>query len=413
MNNDLFECGKAICRLLGDAAADRPLSQAFPACADEAMLFCESHRLQAMTATLVSTRPEAAATYQPLIDAGMRDVIKQMKNNAVEDALSRRFAEEGIRHTILKGSHTRSFYPSSLPRTSTDFDWQVSSDDVERAQALLLADGWSVKSVGDDERCYEKPPRSRLELHVACEGFTDAQQHAVQAMLDRAEEVAPSRYQFTDNDAYAYAVLHLYKHFLLAGAGVRMFLDVYTIEAHADLDRETVANTLDALGIAPFAARVRDINPLCEVRILTGTYDAEHRGEFFADYDYVADAIDLVSCKLDLICTCLERGIPILSALGTGNKQDPSLLRVSDLAETENDALARVIRKELRARGVLHTEVVWSPEAPMDAIPYEAPDPGRRSVPGSLAWVPSSAGLLMARHIVLRLISFPGVKKNL
>jgi tRNA A37 threonylcarbamoyladenosine dehydratase len=202
----------------------------------------------------------------------------------------------------------------------------------------------------------------------------------------------------------------------LARSGVgRLTLIDRDLVSESNINRQIPALT-STVGLPKtevMAERVRDINPRCEVRTLTGTYDAEHRGEFFADYDYVADAIDLVSCKLDLICTCLERGIPILSALGTGNKQDPSLLRVSDLAETENDALARVIRKELRARGVLHTDVVWSPEAPMEAIPYEAPDPGRRSVPGSLAWVPSSAGLLMARHIVLRLISFPGLKKNL
>ena len=199
-----------------------------------------------------------------------------------------------------------------------------------------------------------------------------------------------------------------------SGVGFLTLIDRDTVsESNINRQIPALTSTVGFPKTAVMAARVRDINPRCEVRTITGTYDAEHREEFFADYDYVADAIDLVSCKLDLICTCLERGIPILSALGTGNKQDPSLLRVSDLAETENDALARVIRTELRARGVLHTEVVWSPEAPMDVIPYEEPDPGRRSVPGSLAWVPSSAGLLMARHIVLRLISFPGVKKNL
>ena len=198
-----------------------------------------------------------------------------------------------------------------------------------------------------------------------------------------------------------------------SGVGRLTLVDRDTVsESNINRQLPALSSTVGQRKTAVMAARVLDINPLCEVRTLTGTYDAEHREEFLADYDYVADAIDLVSCKLDLICTCLERDIPILSALGTGNKQDPSLLRVSDLAETQNDALARVIRKELRARGVLHTEVVWSPETPMEPIPYEAPDPGRRSVPGSLAWVPSSAGLLMARHIVLRLIGAEEGKKN-
>ncbi len=202
----------------------------------------------------------------------------------------------------------------------------------------------------------------------------------------------------------------------LARSGVgRLTLVDRDVVSESNINRQlpALSSTIGQLKTEVMAARVKDINPRCEVRTLTGTYDAEHREEFLQDYDYTADAIDLVSCKLDLICSCLERNIPILSALGTGNKQDPSQLRISDLAETKYDALARVVRKELRTRGVLHTEVVWSPEAPMEPFPYEAPDPGRRSVPGSLAWVPSSAGLLMARHIVLRLTGLKDLQKKI
>ena len=175
--------------------------------------------------------------------------------------------------------------------------------------------------------------------------------------------------------------------------------------SESNINRQLIAlsSTVGRPKAEVMAERVSDINPACSVRVLTGTYDAEHREDFFSDYDYVADAIDLVSCKLDLICTCLGRGIPVISALGTGNKLDPTLLRISDISKTENDALARVVRKELRARGILHTTVVWSPELPMKAEQLEVPDPGRRSVPGSLAWVPSGAGLLMSSHIVRQL----------
>ena len=152
------------------------------------------------------------------------------------------------------------------------------------------------------------------------------------------------------------------------------------------------------------AARVRDISPDIRVRALTGHYEAANRDEFFADYDYVVDAIDLVSCKIDLIMTCRERGIPIISALGTGNKKDASLLTVTDISKTSGCALARVVRKELRSRGVSHHAVVFSPEEPMEAVQIEAPPPGRRSVPGSLVWVPASAGLLLCQHVVTELI---------
>ena len=186
-----------------------------------------------------------------------------------------------------------------------------------------------------------------------------------------------------------------------SGVGRITLIDRDTVSL-TNVNRQLIAlsSTVGRPKAEVMAERILDINPGAAVMVLNGTYDAEHREDFLSDYDYVADCIDLVSCKLDLICTCLERGVPIISALGTGNKRDPSLLRVSDISKTENDALARVMRKELRVRGVNHTTVVWSPELPMAAEQTEAPDPGRRSVPGSLVWVPSSAGLLMCGHIV-------------
>ena len=152
------------------------------------------------------------------------------------------------------------------------------------------------------------------------------------------------------------------------------------------------------------AARLRDINPDCLLHPVLGHYEAAERERFFADYDYVVDCIDLVSCKLDLILSCRERGIPIVSALGTGNKKDASLLRLDDIANTYGCSLARVMRRELRARGVEHHPVVFSPEEPMKPEQLENPDPGRRSVPGSLVWVPATAGLLLCQHVTLALI---------
>ena len=155
------------------------------------------------------------------------------------------------------------------------------------------------------------------------------------------------------------------------------------------------------------AARVRDINPDCRVLSLVERYDAGSRERFFTlPCDYIVDAIDLVSCKLDLIQTAVERGITILSALGTGNKLDPTLFRVTDISKTEGCPLARVVRKELRARGILHHKVVFSPEPPLTPGDCgEVPPPGRRSIPGSVPWVPAAAGLLMARQVVLDLLA--------
>ena len=154
--------------------------------------------------------------------------------------------------------------------------------------------------------------------------------------------------------------------------------------------------------------RIADISPDCAVRAVCGHYDAEHREDFFADYDYIVDAIDLVSCKVDLIKTAKERDIPIVSSLGTGNKLDAQKLCLCDIKKTAGCPLARVVRKELRAVGIEHLDVVFSPEESLEPMQYEAPPPGRRSVPGSLVWVPASAGMLLCQFVVTKLCGIDG-----
>lgn len=194
-----------------------------------------------------------------------------------------------------------------------------------------------------------------------------------------------------------------------SGVGELTLIDQDTA-SRSNINRQLCAleSTLDLPKAEVMAARARDINPDITVHTLVGCYTAAERERFFADYDYVVDAIDLVSCKVDLIMSCRGRGIPIISALGTGNKRDASLLEITDISKTYGCALARVVRKELRARGVEHHTVVFSPEEPMRPEQLEAPPPGRSSVPGSLVWVPASAGLLLCQHVVTRLTGLDG-----
>ena len=175
----------------------------------------------------------------------------------------------------------------------------------------------------------------------------------------------------------------------------------------SNLNRQLEA-TMSTLGLPKaqaMAERISQIFPSCKAIPLVYRYTPEDRELFFAGgYDYIVDAIDIVSCKLDLIQTALKRNIPIVSALGTGNKLDPSRFQISDISKTMGCPLARVIRKELRARGILHHRVLWSDEVstkPQDC--GETPPPGRRSIPGSVAWVPSCAGLMLAGDVVLSL----------
>ena len=187
-----------------------------------------------------------------------------------------------------------------------------------------------------------------------------------------------------------------------SGVGALTLVDQDQV-GRSNLNRQIQAlhSTLDMPKAEALARRLADINPHCALTPVVARYEAGCREAFFqVHYDYIVDAIDLVSCKLDLIQTALARQIPILSALGTGNKLDPTQFRVGDLAQTEGCPLARVIRKELRQRGILHHKVLWSPEPPRTSAQAETPPPGRRSVPGSVAWVPPCAGLMLAGAVI-------------
>ena len=174
-----------------------------------------------------------------------------------------------------------------------------------------------------------------------------------------------------------------------------------------NLNRQAQAlhSTLGLDKTEALARRIRDINPNCSLHLIPEKYEAATRESFFAaSYDYIVDAIDLVSCKLDLIETALQWGIPIISSMGTGNKLDPSQFRVADISKTEGCPLARIIRKELKARNIRHHKVVFSPELPAQTDQKEAPPPGRRSVPASAPWVPPVAGFLLAGAVIQDLI---------
>lgn len=193
------------------------------------------------------------------------------------------------------------------------------------------------------------------------------------------------------------------------GVGRLTLVDQDTVGlSNLNRQAEALASAVGRSKAETMAERLRDAAPGAEILAVTDRYEAASRERFFAErYDYIADCIDLVSCKLDLIETALSRGVSILSALGTGNKLDASRLTLCDISRTRGCPLARVMRKELRRRGILHLPVVYSPEEGPEPSQPEAPPPGRRSVPGSLIWVPASAGMLMAQHIVLSLAGLP------
>lgn len=151
--------------------------------------------------------------------------------------------------------------------------------------------------------------------------------------------------------------------------------------------------------------RLHDINPNCKINTINRRYTPEVREEFFnKNYDYIVDAIDIVTCKLDLIETAINRNIPIISAMGTGDKLDATQFTVCDISKTYNCPLAKVMRKELRARGISHHRVVFSPEEKTLSQQVDTPPEGRRHVPGSVVWVPATAGMILAGEVITNII---------
>ena len=196
-----------------------------------------------------------------------------------------------------------------------------------------------------------------------------------------------------------------------SGVGELTLVDQDTISV-TNINRQLYAlrSTVGQSKAEVAARRCADIDPELRVHPICATYDAAHRDRFFSThYDYIVDAIDLVSCKLDLIEQARLRRIPILTALGTGNKLDPTLLQVTDISKTSGCPLARVMRRELRARDIRRLKVVYSPEEPAETQQLEAPPPGRRSVPASVAWVPATAGLLMGSVLIRDLLHGGGM----
>lgn len=196
-----------------------------------------------------------------------------------------------------------------------------------------------------------------------------------------------------------------------SGVGELTLVDQDTISV-TNINRQLYAlrSTVGQSKAEVAARRCADVDPELRVHPICATYDAAHRDRFFSThYDYIVDAIDLVSCKLDLIEQARLRRIPILTALGTGNKLDPTLLQVTDISKTSGCPLARVMRRELRARDIRRLKVVYSPEEPAETQQLETPPPGRRSVPASVAWVPATAGLLMGSVVVRDLLHGGGM----
>ncbi len=199
---------------------------------------------------------------------------------------------------------------------------------------------------------------------------------------------------------------HLAEALARAGVGHITLVDRDTVSP-SNINRQAVAlhSTVGMPKVAVMADRIRDINPACEVRPCEMFYLPENAAGFhLAGFDYVADCVDTVAAKLELAVRCRAAGVPLIAAMGAGNKLHPERLRISDLQKTEVDPLARVMRRELKARGIRHLLCVWSDEVP---IPSRLIGEDGRPAPGSISFVPSAMGLIMAGEIIRTLAAAP------
>ena len=193
-----------------------------------------------------------------------------------------------------------------------------------------------------------------------------------------------------------------------SGIGALDLIDNDTV-AESNLNRQIIAlhSTIGQYKADVAAARVRDINPDCRVTAHRVFFLPETQAQFdFSAYDYVVDAIDTVKGKLALVEQARSAGVPIICSMGAGNKLDPTAFRVADIYETSVCPLARVMRTECRRRGIDRLKVVYSTEPPLRPL-EKADEPGspRRATPGSVAFVPSAAGLVLASEVIRDLIA--------
>lgn len=193
-----------------------------------------------------------------------------------------------------------------------------------------------------------------------------------------------------------------------AGIGALDLIDNDVISL-TNINRQIIAlhSTVGLPKTDVMAARVNDINPECEVRTYQTFYGPDTAEQFdLAQYDYIIDAIDTVTGKLALAVNAQKANTPIISSMGTGNKLDPTAFTVTDIYKTSFCPLARIMRKELRKRGIERLKVVYSQEEALtpEGVTEELPQ-GRRSIPGSVSFVPSAAGLILAGEVIKDIVN--------
>ena len=190
----------------------------------------------------------------------------------------------------------------------------------------------------------------------------------------------------------------------LARSGIGSFVLVDSdVVSVTNLNRQIIAlhSTVGRYKVDVMAERIRDINPAASVEVRKCFFLPENSGEFdFESYDYVADCVDPVAAKVEIISCAKRAGVPVISSMGAGGKLNPEMFEVADINKTSVCPLAKAMRRELKKRDINNVKVVYSKEEPIKNIVGGKADDAGRHVPGSSAFTPSVAGLIMASQII-------------
>lgn len=268
MQNNYIKNGYIVCKSIGDIIRhkqSKPIKCGSIADIECRLSFLKSHNLITLFEYVIDKDEFiellSEEKYQKLSKAVNKAVFRQIKNDLMSDDISNKLSERGVRNLVLKGTQLSRFYPENIVRTSNDIDIHIDKKDLKIADKVLSDNGFVFDGTFDNkEFSYKKEPRYYLELHTTMEGFNKQQKKILKSLSDNAVNTNSKKYVLTDNDCYIYTLFHLYKHFVLSGVGVRMFLDIYLIQMNTKIDNDYISDKLKSLGIYGFSEVVTQIN---------------------------------------------------------------------------------------------------------------------------------------------------------
>lgn len=259
MNTAISDESIRICNFLGDSVNGKASVEysldAF------AVWFAEYNKIVTLLYSALTKNGVAEGEIQNLAVLAERELVKQLRNDALQEKIIKEFEQKSIPYAVLKGTETRSFYPEYLMRTSNDIDIYVDPEDIVAATKVLKSLGLEYVKLNSNGEDFEfKLGSSYVELHTSMGGITKRQKAYFAKIASKIKAERAGSVGLSQEEQYICAVFHLYKHFITAGAGVRMFLDVYCIGKALKTDRKYIETALEKLDILRFENTITQIN---------------------------------------------------------------------------------------------------------------------------------------------------------